>query len=55
MGEALDVFTLFSPKSSLLDRLLSGISLVVSVGTAGTSLNYGALAAVKSEISAVDL
>jgi hypothetical protein len=41
-GEFLDVYTLLAPDSTTTDRVLSGVSLLASVLSAGVLPNYGA-------------
>lgn len=41
VGEAMDVYTLFAPDSTLLDRGLSVVSLGVNVVTGGLAPNFG--------------
>ncbi|MEE4379301.1 MAG: DNA/RNA non-specific endonuclease [Candidatus Competibacteraceae bacterium] len=41
VGEAMDVYTLFAPESTLLDRGLSVVSLGVNVVTGGFAPNFG--------------
>ncbi|NJN45869.1 MAG: hypothetical protein HC808_04610, partial [Candidatus Competibacteraceae bacterium] len=41
VGEAMDVYTLFAPDSTLLDRGLSVVSLGVNVVTGGFAPNFG--------------
>lgn len=51
VGEAIDLYTLFHPESTGLDRVLSAASLAVSVATLGVAPNFGAAAKIGRRVA----
>lgn len=51
VGEAIDLYTLFHPESTGLDRVLSAASLALSVATVGMAPNFGAAAKIGRRIA----
>lgn len=51
VGEAIDLYTLFHPESTGLDRVLSAASLAVSVATLGAAPNFGAAAKIGRRVA----